>query len=151
MKLAEALLLRADIKKKLAGLRLRVTSNAVVQDGEKPHEDPSKLIKETLAVIDEHEKLVIRINEANHKHKVPDGRTLAQVIESRQKMMMRHSLITAAIEASRKEPDRFSPREIKWVSLLDVPKLQNQISDLAKQIRELNALIQKTNWSVEID
>ena len=43
MKLAEALLLRADMQKKLASLRERIVANAVVQEGDKPHEDPEKL------------------------------------------------------------------------------------------------------------
>ena len=49
MKIAEALLLRADIKKKLASSRTRIGTNAVVQEGEQPHEDPNQLIKETFA------------------------------------------------------------------------------------------------------
>jgi hypothetical protein len=46
MKLAEALLLRADMKKKMASLRERVATNAVVQEGTQPHEDPTSLMKE---------------------------------------------------------------------------------------------------------
>ncbi len=45
MKIAEALLLRSDMQKKLASLRERVGQNAVVQQGDEPHEDPTKLIK----------------------------------------------------------------------------------------------------------
>ena len=41
MKLAEALLLRGDMQKKLASLRERIGQNAVVQEGEQPHEDPN--------------------------------------------------------------------------------------------------------------
>ena len=44
MKIAEALLLRADMQKKLASLRERVGNNAVVQEGVAPHEDPAKLL-----------------------------------------------------------------------------------------------------------
>ncbi len=40
MKLAEALLLRSDLQKKLASLRERIVANAVVQEGDKPHEAP---------------------------------------------------------------------------------------------------------------
>jgi hypothetical protein len=52
MKLAEALLLRADVQKKLASLRERVAKNAVAQEGDKPHEDPDKLLKESFGVLD---------------------------------------------------------------------------------------------------
>ena len=41
-------------------------------------------------------------------------------------------------------------REIKWVPQIDVAAMQKQMEDLARKIRELNVLIQATNWQVEI-
>jgi hypothetical protein len=47
MKLAEALLLRADLQKKIASYRERVVANAVVQDKDKPHvEGGARRLKE---------------------------------------------------------------------------------------------------------
>jgi hypothetical protein len=151
MKLAEALLLRSDIKKKLASLRERIAANAVVQEGEKPHEDPAKLIKEAVGVLDQLERLILAINAANLAHKIPDGRTLAQLIARRDKLVQQHSLLQVAVQGSKKEPDRYSMKEIKWVSKVDLAKLHKQSEDLARQIRELNALIQETNWQVEVE
>jgi predicted ATP-grasp superfamily ATP-dependent carboligase len=34
---------------------------------------------------------------------------------------------------------------------VDVAKLQKQVDDLAKQIRELNGAIQEGNWQVELN
>ena len=45
MKLAEALQERADIKRNLTGLRERLARVALVQEGEKPAEDPTELNK----------------------------------------------------------------------------------------------------------
>ncbi len=45
MKLAEALLLRADLQKKTSSLRERIVANAVVQEGDEPREDPKALLK----------------------------------------------------------------------------------------------------------
>ena len=151
MKLAEALLLRSDMKKKLASLRERVLANAVVQQGEKPHEDPAKLIKEAVGVLEAMESLVLTINTANLSHKLDDGRTLAAVIARRDKLVQQHSLLEAAIVGANREPDRYSMKEIKWVAKLDVAKLQKQADDLARQIRQTNAIIQETNWQVEVD
>jgi hypothetical protein len=64
MKLAEALLLRADMQKKLASLRERIGQNAVVQEGEQPHEDPNKLLKEAVEVLGQFERLVAAVNRA---------------------------------------------------------------------------------------
>ncbi|MBM4039499.1 MAG: septicolysin [Planctomycetes bacterium] len=150
MKLAEALMLRADMQKKLASLRERITQNAVVQEGDTPAEDPAKLMKEAVGVLDELERLVTRINSANQASKLPDGRTLMQAIARRDALVQQHALICAAIAGTKREPDRYSMREIKWVATVDVPKLQKQADDLAKKVRELNALIQETNWTVEL-
>jgi len=151
MKLAEALLLRADMKKKLASLRERITANAIVQGKEKPHEDPAKLIKEAIGVLDGLEQLVLQINSANLSTKLPDGRSLAQLIALRDKLSQQHSILQVAIQGTRKEPDRYSMKEIKWVATVDVAKLQKQSDDLAKLLRELNGKIQETNWCVEIE
>ena len=150
MKLAEALLLRSDMKKKLASLRERVVANAIVQEKERPHEDPVKLMKEAVGVLNELEDLVLRINAANLSHKLDDGRSLAQLIALREKLVQHHSLLQAAVQGTRKEPDRYGIKEIKWVATVEVAKLQKQSDDLSKQIRELNARIQETNWQVEI-
>lgn len=150
MKLAEALLLRADIKKKIASLRERVANNAVVQQGDKTKEDPVKLMSEAVGAMDELESLVLKINSANQTHKLADGRTLAQLIARRDTLVQQHSLLQLAVASGKKEPERYSLKEIKWITTIDVAKLQKQSEDLSKKIRELNGKIQETNWLVEI-
>src|SRR5262249_28336779 len=100
MKLAEALLLRADLQKKLASLQERIGRYAVVQEGEKPHEDPRKLIGEANGVIEELEDLVYRINRANLKGKLKDGRSLTEVLAHRDALTQRHSLLKSAVGAT---------------------------------------------------
>ena len=150
MKLAEALLLRGDMQKKIASLRERIVRNGLVQEGSAPLEDPNTLLAEATKVIDELEKLVTSINIANLGNKLPDGRTLTAAIAHRDSLIQRHSLLQAAIGATQKEPDRYSVREIKWVAAVDVARLQKQSEDLAQQLRVLNGRIQETNWNVEI-
>ncbi len=150
MKLAEGLLLRSDMKKKLASLRERIATNAVVQEGERPHEDPMTLMKEAVGVLDELQRLVLQINAANLSYKLPDGRPLAQLITLRDKLVQQHSLLQVAVQGSRKEPERYSMKEIKWVATVEVAKLQKQSDDLSRQIRELNVQIQEANWQVEM-
>jgi len=151
MKLAEALLLRADMKKKLASLRDRIAANAVVQEKEKPHEDPIKLIKEASGVLEQLEGLALAVNSANISTKLADGRTLAELIAQRDRLAQYHSVIQVAIEGTRKEPDRYSMKEIKWIATVDVAKLQKQSDDLARQLREVNGRIQEANWQVEVE
>jgi hypothetical protein len=132
MKLAEALLLRADLQTNLASLRERIVRNAVVQQSEKPHEDPAKLLKEAHGLLDELESLVFRINRTNLRVKAPDGRSLAELLAQRDMLKQRHSLLMAATAGSHKEPDRYSMSEIKWKSVMNVASLQKQADDVAK-------------------
>jgi hypothetical protein len=150
MKLAEALMIRADAQKKLTSLRERISRNAVVQQGEKPHEDPTRLLNEAAGVLQEIEQLIDRINRTNQSHRLADGRTLAAAIARRDTLVKQHSLLESAIAGSKKEPERYSMSEIKWVATVDVGKLQKQSDDLAGKIREINALIQSTNWQVDL-
>jgi hypothetical protein len=150
MKLAEALILRGDMQKKVASLRERIAQYAVVQKGDKPHEDPQKLLKEVAGVIGEQETLVYQINRANLGAKLPDGRTLTAALAHRDALTARHSVIKAAIDGAKQQQPRYGLKEIKWVATVDVPKLQKQADELAKQIRELNVQIQAANWAIEL-
>ncbi len=94
---------------------------------------------------------MVRINQANLKNSLPDGRTLAQAIAHRDTVVAQHSLLRHAIANMQKEPDRYSMAEIKWVATMKVANLQKQSDDLAKTIRELNASIQQTNWTSELE
>src|SRR5262245_47708083 len=132
MKLAEALLLRADLQKKASSLRERIVANAVVQEGEAPHEPPEELLLQAFGVLGELEELVTRINKTNLAAHLPDGRSLTDAIARRDALAQKHALITAAIAGCRKEPERYGVREIKWKATLEVVKLQKQADDLAK-------------------
>lgn len=150
MKIAEALILRADLQKKSASLRERIGKNVVVQDGDTPFEDPDKLLKEAYSVLQEFETLVCRINQSNSVTKLPDGRTLTEAIAHRDMLAAKHSLLNHAIANSQKDPDRYSRSEIKWVATVNVQSLQKQTEDLAKKIRELNVAIQACNWESDL-
>lgn len=150
MKLAEALLLRADIQKKLASLSARAQKFAVVQEGERPAEDPGELLRQVEAVAGELHRIVFAINKANLEHAVRGGQTLTEALARRDALTQRHSIVQSVIDAATKAPDRYGVKEIRWVVTLDAAALQRQADDLAREIRELNAAIQEAGWQVEI-
>lgn len=150
MKLAEALILRADAQKKIASLRARVVANVRVQEGNKPSEDPDKLMTEAFGALDELEALVLQINECNLRSKVAGGLSITAAISRRDALVQRHSLVQAALAASREQPERYSTREIKSVLTIDAGKMQKHADDLAKKIREINTKIQEANWKIEL-
>ena len=149
IKLAEALLLRADIKKKLASIRERLVLNARVQDGDQPHEDPEELLREAAGVLAEQEQLVIRIDRANASTQLADGRSLSEALCQRESLTTQHSLLSAVLERTKQETDRYSSSEIKWRTTFEVKTYQKRLEDLARKIRVLNGLIQQANWQAD--
>jgi hypothetical protein len=150
MKLAEALLLRSDQKKKLASLRERITRNAIVQEGESPSESVDDLLKQAAGVMQDYVKTAQLINSANQTHKLADGRLLASVLAEREALLHQHSLVTAAIVATHKDVSRYGQKEIKWLPQIDIAAMQKRADDLSKNIRETNVLIQATNWQLDV-
>ena len=150
MKLAEALLIRADQKKKILSLRERIAQNALAQEGDAPREDVATRITECCAVVAEQQALVLKIDAANAAARLPDGRPLTAVLAERDTLMQQHGILKNAVEATHKEADRYSMREIKWVPQIDVAATQKQMEDYSRKIRELNVLVQETNWRVEL-
>lgn len=65
MKLAEALILRADCQKRIAQLKSRLLVNAKVQEGDAPAETPQELISELERTSSELLDLIKRINRTN--------------------------------------------------------------------------------------
>jgi hypothetical protein len=150
MKLAEALLLRADAQKRLAQLRQRLANNARVQEGEKPNEDPRDLLAEldrTLATFNE---LIKRINRTNAATMLDETRTLTDALADRDTLTQERFAISAIIEAASQPSFRLGRSEIKTVNTVDVAALQKRSDDLARRSRELDAAIQQANWNVEL-
>lgn len=60
MKLAEALILRADYQKRIEQLKQRLLRNAKVQEGDDPAENPAALVEEVNRLAQELEVLIQR-------------------------------------------------------------------------------------------
>ena len=99
MKLAEALILRADIQKRIEQLRSRLTDNAKVQEGEKPGEEPKTLLAELDALSGELEQLIVRINLTNCTAKA-DGKSLIELIAKRDILMLKANMLRAFAQAA---------------------------------------------------
>ena len=74
MKLAEALSLRKDLEKKIAGLKERLENVVRVQEGDEPVESPEELMKELDNCLVQLELLIYNINMTNMKVVDEDGK-----------------------------------------------------------------------------
>jgi hypothetical protein len=151
MKLAEALLLRADMQKKFASLKSRAQKHAVVQQGEKPAEDSAAILREAEQVAASLQQLVYAINRTNLHSAIKSGPSLTEALAMRDALVMRHGMLQGVIDACAKPPERYGMKEIRWVATVKVRDLQEKVDDLAQEIRELNASIQEAGWKVELE
>lgn len=151
MKLAEALLLRADLQKKLASLQTRAQKYVVVQEGERPAEDPKELLNQIEAAATDLHRLVYAINRTNLHHRIKTGESITEALATRDSLVLRHRALQGVIDACVRPVERYGVKEIRWVLTVDVPGLQTQADGLAKQVRELNAAIQEAGWAVELE
>ena len=150
MKLAEALIQRADHRKRLDQLRERLVRVARVQEGDAPAEDPAALLAETERTAAALTRLIQRINRTNSTTPLDDGRTIADAIAERDTLQLRHAIVTSLIQAAIIKQDRFTKSEVRIHSTVDVVTLQRQADNLAQAYRELDTKIQAANWLVEV-
>lgn len=150
MKLAEALLIRSDLQKKLFQLKARIANNVKVQDGDSPNEDPNALIIEANQVITELATLIEKIHRTNALSQTSEGESLLSLLNKRDELEMRHKLLSDAIDMASNEAARYSPREIKWKVIVSVSALQKQADDLSMKLRKLNLVIQANNWQIDL-
>ena len=150
MKLAEALIQRADHRKRLDQLRERLLRVARVQEGDEPAEDPAALLAETERTAAGLTRLIQRINRTNSTTPLDDGRTIADAIAERDTLRLRHTVLTTLLQAASIKQDRLTKSEVRFQRTVDVVALQQQTDDLAQAYRELDTKIQAANWLVEL-
>jgi len=150
MKLAEALILRADCQKRLAQLRSRLLTNAKIQEGDKPAEKPQELIKELEGVAGELADLIKRINKTNSATIVANSKTLSDVLAERDVLALRRAAYNDLALSAAIAHGRLTRSEIKYVSTINVTETQKRADELAKEYRELDARIQELNWQTEL-
>jgi hypothetical protein len=150
MKLAEALILRADLKKRIEELRDRLRRNAKVQEGDEPAERPELLLDEFERSAAEFEGLVRRVNATNSTVMFDSQQLISDAIAKRDGLDLRIRVLREVI-AEASEPDWLMHRsEIRVVALLDAAALQRQLDDLSRQRRELETALQRVNWKAEL-
>lgn len=146
MKLAEALIERADLQRRLEQLKQRLRQNAQYQEGEQPAEDPNSLLNEYHQITQLLEQMVIRINMANHRIGLENGLLMVSALAQRDRLKNEHAMLVELANAATPTFDRYSRSEIKMLSAIDVKELRKRIDHIAKQHRELDTQIQQANW-----
>ena len=93
MKLAEALIERADLQRRLEQLKQRLNQNAQYQEGEEPAEEPNALLAEYRQTATELERLIIKINLANNRISLENGQLMVEALAKRDRLKAEHSTL----------------------------------------------------------
>lgn len=149
MKLAAALIERADLQTRLTQLQTRLLNNAKVQEGVKPNEDPKDLLKELDEISKQLEDYIYRINMTNAATLV-DEIPLTSLLAKKDVLTKKISILRAFLNESSALIDRYSLKEIKIDSTVDVAKLQKDLDALSKELRLLDQKIQEINWTTDL-
>ncbi|MEY8320773.1 DIP1984 family protein [Lachnospiraceae bacterium 46-61] len=149
MKLAEALIERAEIQKENAQLLNRMTGNVIVQEGDVPIEQPQQLIAEYEKNMERLLFLVQNINKTNDVTPFENG-TIADAIAKRDCLKSKINVYRSIYEVATMKQQRYNANEIKFVRCIDAKALQHTINQLSKEYREIDTKLQCLNWNVDL-
>ena len=152
MKLAEALQERADLNNKIDSLRERIRSNAIVQEGEKPAENPADLLKELEGALNRLEELVKRINFTNSRTVCEErgGRTMTELLAEKDSLRTKLSIYNMLVSEASQTGQRARYAEIRLLSTVDVVMMQMVADDMSAELRKLDNAVQAINWTTEL-
>ena len=150
MKLAEALIERADLQRRVEQLKQRLNQNAQYQEGEEPAESPEALLAEYRQAATKLEQLIVKINLANNRIQLESGQLMVEALAKRDRLKAEHNTLINLADAATQTFDRYSRSEIKTLAAIDVKNTRKQIDEIAKQHRQLDTQIQQANWLSEI-
>ena len=150
MKLAEALILRADCQKRLHKLKERLIRSSKVQEGEEPPEQPQELIEELDNVINQLADLIQKINRTNSSTVLDNNLSISDALAQRDSIQLKRSIYDSVIQTAASRQDRYGRSEIKYLSTVNIAELQTEIDRMARDYRQLDTKIQQANWNTEL-
>ena len=149
MIIAEALQERADLNSKISSIRERLADNIIVQDGDKPVEDPNDLRSQLEKAIERLAYIMYKINTTNCMT-VVEGRSLTEIIAEKDALKLSCLVYKASMRNAGSITRRVRASDIRLVQTIDIIEWQRKIDEISGRIRELDTILQKTNWIVDL-
>ena len=151
MKLAEALIERANLQRRLDALKARMGANARVQTGDAPAEDAMALLAEYERVAVDLLAVIRRINATNASAELDPGVSLVDAIVERDMLRKRQQAYADLADAAMGKQERYYQQtEVRYQRVVDVAALRKQADELAREARELDTRLQGANWTIEL-
>ncbi|HEY7802388.1 MAG TPA: DIP1984 family protein [Dehalococcoidia bacterium] len=148
--LADALIMRADLQRRITQLKERLLRNAKIQEGDAPAEDPADLMRQLEDVTANLVSLIQRINRTNSTSMLDDGMSISDAIARRDGIRTRHQIYRELAAAATITQGRTTRSEVKFRSTVSVKDVQRIADDLAREYRDLDTQIQSINWTKQL-
>ena len=146
MKLAEALILKADLKRKAGQLLERLKRNIRVRKGQEPVEAPDSLLDELDRVGADLESLVRRVHWTNANLMFDAEHRISDAIAMRWMLDLRIKILQSVIDHIW-ESDQWLTCTVVTV---DTAALQKQLDMLNRKRRDLDAKLQAIRWQEDL-
>lgn len=114
MKLAEALILRADCQKRIAQLKSRLLTNAKVQEGDAPAETPQDLIVDLERASSELLDLIKRINKTNSATVLAGRGTISDALAERDVLALQRTAYADLAQMGAITQGRITRSKVKY-------------------------------------
>lgn len=146
MKLAEGLLLRADLMKKIEHLQNRIRPVLIVSDDKQPQEDPEKLLAQLRQAIQDLEAIVVRINKTNNETIIEGEGLLMEGLAKRDSLKM----LAEKLRTIRYAAQINNSGDANLKTTISIKKLQIEMDQTGRAFREIDSKIQEINWLTEL-
>lgn len=146
MKLAEGLLLRADLIKKIEHLQNRISPVLIVSDNKLPQENPVELLAKIRTAIQDLEHIIVRINKTNNGTPIEGYGSLMEALAKRDALKM----LSERLRNIRFAAQINNSGETNLQATIDIKKLQIEMDKTGRAFRELDSKIQEINWLTEL-
>ncbi len=150
MKLAELLMERAECQRRISQLSSRLRDCVKIQEGDIPPVKPDVMLKEVTELHGQLEGIIRCINHVNVTNELEPGLTVADAVTRRDMLRSQRELYDSLAKAAQVSDSRYSMKEIRFVSTMDVSDLIRKTDEFSKAVRMIDARIQAKNWEVEI-
>ncbi len=148
MKLAEALLLRGDLQKKIEHLEHRIRPVLIIQEGKQPQEDPVKLLAQLRKAVQDFEDIVVRINKTNNKTIIENQGPLMNALAKRDALKLLSEKLRTIRQAAQIQNLNYTNN---MKATIDIHNLQIEIDQTGRAFREIDSKIQEINWLTELE
>ncbi|MEO9076543.1 MAG: DIP1984 family protein [Gelidibacter sp.] len=146
MKLAEGLLLRADLLKKIEHLQNRIKPVLIVSDDKLPQEDPEKLLAQLRKAIQDLEAIIVRINKTNNETHIEGEGFLMKALAKRDALKM----LSERLRNIRQAAQIYNNGDTNLKTTISIKNLQIEMDQTGRAFREIDSKIQEINWLTEL-